>query len=523
MRKNDVGRGKARSRLAIALLLGSMLAGCGGGSPGPNAGSGSGAGSQAGSGPDSNSATLPPEKMTVPRLELAQTLIQASDDKHLLIISGKPLVVRAFLNTNKPPATLKLHVSNQENAAGAEVSMDCSRAAFNYSGPFTLADTGSATPCIATLDQDANGRYWANAGLKLSLASHDADGKVTAKSDDYDLSAAVRPAMVLPLCPRLIVDSKGVKPDIRQVKDVEKLRNTVLNVFPFADIQLCPDAFEDLPVEQLTIKVAPLSTQEKTWQNMDARQGPVAGALNAWRQTSGTPGYVYLGLLPSARGAERNNPPPTEGQYQGAHGVTVTTGGMAMVVSAPAGTGGTSSPAMSDGPINEFQYYFVIAHELGHALGLKHAPGCSAAGSDPDFPYIASAPGPDPESPRGTIGNLEQGGAHGYQLYAASNALSQALAGIAERNAVGYVYNASISQVIGDAPGELPIGSFNSPASPNTQVYDLMNYCSAYYYNKWISDYNYWRVAAITQDRMQVADDGSVTFKEGNTAIATGW
>jgi hypothetical protein len=199
---------------------------------------------------------------------------------------------------------------------------------------------------------------------------------------------------------------------------------------------------------------------------------------------------------------------------------------------------------MQDGPLNDYQYYFVISHELGHAFGLYHAPGCNAEGYDPLFPYLGSLPSNAGDSvvtqttatttsgptgnpsvtsipKRGTIGGVH-GGTNGYQLYSISNVLSKGLIGVMARNQIGYVYNAATSLVIGPGAGELAINSFNSPASPNTQTYDVMGYCSAYYYNKWISDYDYWRVAKFTQQRMH-GTTGNISFDDLANTVPIGW
>ena len=331
--------------------------------------------------------------------------------------------------------------------------------------------------------------------------------------------------LTIPLCPRVIVDAQGAALDGSIVGSVADLNAAVLAYFPFSEVKYCPDAFTPLPVTTLVAYGDP-SLASLTQVQVEVKPALVLAALERYRaaRQDGYSGYIHVGLLESS--LRFVNPPSNDQNYSGTHGVTLHIGGLTVALFVP--------PSFTLGPIDYFQYHLIFLHELGHALGLAHAPGCGAAGYDAGYPYangalpqdaadravtpIGAPLGTKPAVPlRGTIGDN-----NGYQSRALSNRFSVPYPGPAARNSPGTIYLAGNQQVIGNGVNEIPISMFQPRDLSKTQVYDLMNYCSVYFYNKWISDYSYRRIAAFSLDRLQADgsfDDlsGQVTF--GNVPV----
>jgi hypothetical protein len=283
---------------------------------------------------------------------------------------------------------------------------------------------------------------------------------------------------------------------------------------------MLPGCFMPLSVTELSAFGDP-SLAGMTQVQLEADAGSLLMALENYRDArlDGYSGFIHVGLLESS--LRFVNPPANDQAYRGTHGVTRRIGGLTIALFVP--------PSFTLGPIDYFQYHLIFLHELGHALGLAHAPGCGAAGYDPGYPYIDGAlpqdaadaavtpigavPGTIATVPlRGTLGNI-----NGYQAEMLSNLLSMPFPGPASRNRPGYIYRAGNQRVVGIGTSEIPISAFQPDDLDKTQVYDLMNYCSAYFYNKWISDYSYLRVAVLSTDRIQ--PDGSFSDLSGKVTF----
>ncbi len=478
-------------------------------------------------GDDAVPRSNPPAPMaaaTLARTDVAQTLVQSATDATLLIAPGKPFSLRAYFAVptgSARPARFYAVLTNTANPAGVEIDLSCPAvlpASYPATGAaFQPGATGAgAAVCTARIERDPRGEFWAAPGLKFVIKAAAATGNAAMMPVAYDVAAKVIPRkLTLPLCPRIVTDITGDGLTVESVSNRVELKNAILAFYPFADVKFCPDAFTLLPVRALNLIGQP-GIPTGSQQELDAAVGLVVNAMDQYRSArkDGYAQYVHLGLM-----LAKDSPSANFDFRKPTHGVAFRIGSLAAAVYAPRD--------MAGGPHYYFQYQLTLLHELGHVLGLFHAPGCNAQGYDGAFPYsrgvlpshaadIAARPfgsGNALRIPlRGTIGDT-----HGYQLYELSNRLSIGYSGIAVRNSIGTIYDASHRTVIGPGTGEIAQSKVTDTTRNDTQVYDFMNYCDSQAYNKWISDYNYFRVARYTLQRSR--DDGGFDDLSGKIAF----
>ena len=495
--------------LLLSLVASVLVSSCGGGDAAPQ--------------PPPPPPPVPMAMATLARTDIAQTLAQSATDAALLIAPGKPFVLRAYFAVpagSARPARFYAVLTNTANQAGVEIDLSCP-AVLPESYPATGAAfqpgaTGAgATVCTARIERDPRGEYWAAPGLKIVLRADAATGNAAMMPVTYDVAAKLIPRkLILPLCPRIVTDISGDGLTVESVSNRVELKNAILAFYPFADVRFCPDAFTLLPVRALNLVGQP-GVPTGSQQELDGAVAMVVAAMDQYRgaRRDGYAQYVHLALM-----LAKDSPSASFDFRKPTHG-SAHIGSLAAAVYAPRD--------MAGGPHYYFQYQLTLLHELGHVLGLFHAPGCNAQGYDGAFPYIrgvlpsnaadiAARPAGSSLAShiplRGTIGDT-----HGHQMYELSNRLSIGYSGIATRNSIGTIYDASHRTVVGPGLGEIAYSEVTETTRNETQVYDFMNYCDSQSYNKWISDYDYFKVAKYTLQRSH--DDGSFDDLTGRIAF----
>lgn len=498
-----------RPACLIAFMAPLLISGCGGGDDN-------------GSPPPAPAPIpAPVQAASLARTDIAQTLVQSATDAKLMIAQGKPFVIRAYFAVptgSARPSRFYAVVSNTANPSGTEVDLACpDTLPASYPSLLPVSATGvDAAPCSVRIGGDSRGAAWSAPGLKIVLRASGNDGTPAMMPVSYDVAAKVLTMrLVLPLCPRIITDVNGDGLSVESVSNRLELKAAILNYFPFADIKYCPDAFTVLNVRDLNLIGSP-TVPTGTYQELDGAQDAVRAALEQARRarTDGYGQYLHIALLlaKDSRSANFDSRKPVHG--------LAGLGGMSAVVYAPRD--------MAGGPRYYFQYQLTFLHELGHLLGLAHAPGCGADSYDSSFtntdgvlPTDATdtavrpvgMPHTIPMVPlRGTIGST-----HGYQLYDLSNRLSVGYSGIALQSKAGTLYDASHRLVPGPGAGEIPAFRFTEATRNQTQVYDLMNYCNSFQHFKWIADYSYFRVANLSVLRTRA--DGSFDDLSGRLSF----
>jgi hypothetical protein len=346
-----------------------------------------------------------PPNLTLDGLYLTQA-VQRWEGGVPLVAGGHPVLVSVFgtldrpLRTGRPPPQLRLTVYH----GAVEILAD------------QRPITGSAGPAVnqlVPLHQVVLPASVAATGLRVVATVNPggavpeatlADNSWPRSGEPVDVAVIAMPTLELHFVP-IHLSTGG---------SVGNVAPETMPEYLYATQQVHPVSGIDVTIGgTLTSGVAFGDGQAAAWL-------AILQALDLVRVSEGSTRY-YVGAL---------RPPP---------GVTfVQYGGYAYIPSDPASTGfGTrTAVVVGVGWFNrQRQTTELVAHELGHTMGRRHAPCGAVAGPDPDYPY-----------PAGIIG------AHGHDLYT----YSLALAG-------------------------LPTAFAPAGAS------DVMSYCLP----AWISDYNY--------------------------------
>ncbi len=284
--------------------------------------------------------------VTITRVEVAQTYLQAPGDTYQRLVPNKSALLRVF-------------VAGQEGSASPLVQLTASAGnialgSVQLSGPSTL----SATPQAGVLTQTFNTKLPANWVRDSVTLVIDVDPqKVTTNGASY----TARPIMGKPtnfnlvLVPLSISDGnvEAVLPDLSTVQ-------TLLG--------------KVLPIPETSIKVTQRATYRLTTVTQvktDDEWSKALAELDTLRDTEGQLKHYY-GFVPDAN-------------FQGGNSGLGYVPGRAV--------GGDSRTGIGLDARQTFALR-TMTHELGHNLGRDHAP-CGDAGSpDPAFPYANGGLGP---------------------------------------------------------------------------------------------------------------------------------